>query len=405
MLATLTDKQTGEYALSPDQDVSTFTTSPPEPRVSEGTPIGVRVLAFAAVIALLYFGRLFFVTLLIGVVIAMLLEPAVRLLMRLRLPRGFASATVCTVTLVLLYFLGTVTYQQLVGFADDMPRYSQRADALVQQASERAMSIENRVKGLFPKKVEPPAPAPAPSVSRKTRNAPATPTTPAVQEVRIVKEEVPFLIVLWAFISSQSETLLMASFVPFLVYFLLAWQDHMLRSLSCFFREPMRLAVRKSWKEVANIARIYTMGNILLGLLLAGISALTFWWFGLPYALLAGLMSGFVSLLPYVGLPMAMLPPLFPAIMVYQDLGAIVFLLALVATYHLIALNLLYPKIVGASLHLNPLAVTVALMFWATIWGPMGFVLGIPITAGIKAVCDNVEGLQPYGRILGDTPA
>jgi predicted PurR-regulated permease PerM len=46
--------------------------------------------------------------------------------------------------------------------------------------------------------------------------------------------------------------------------------------------------------------------------------------------------------------------------------------------------------------------VTVALMFWGMLWGAVGLVLAVPVTAGIKAVCDNVESLQDYGRLLGD---
>jgi predicted PurR-regulated permease PerM len=46
--------------------------------------------------------------------------------------------------------------------------------------------------------------------------------------------------------------------------------------------------------------------------------------------------------------------------------------------------------------------VTVALMFWGTIWGGVGLVLAIPLTAGLKAVCDNVAELRPLGRFLGD---
>ncbi len=65
------------------------------------------------------------------------------------------------------------------------------------------------------------------------------------------------------------------------------------------------------------------------------------------------------------------------------------------AFFHLLALNLLYPKLVGSRVHLNPLVVTVALMFWGAIWGGLGLVLAIPVTAGIKAVCDNVSGLEP----------
>ena len=65
-------------------------------------------------------------------------------------------------------------------------------------------------------------------------------------------------------------------------------------------------------------------------------------------------------------------------------------------------MNLLYAKIVGRRVRLNPLVVTVSLMFWGLIWGGVGLVLAIPIMAGLKTVCDNVEALEPYGRLLGD---
>jgi predicted PurR-regulated permease PerM len=51
---------------------------------------------------------------------------------------------------------------------------------------------------------------------------------------------------------------------------------------------------------------------------------------------------------------------------------------------------------------LNPLAVTIALMFWGTLWGGVGLLFAVPITAGLKAVCDSVDHLAPYSKLLGD---
>ena len=73
-----------------------------------------------------------------------------------------------------------------------------------------------------------------------------------------------------------------------------------------------------------------------------------------------------------------------------------------VALLHMIALNLLYPKLVGARVHLNPFVVTVALMIWYILWGGAGLVLAIPITAAMKAIFDRVPGLNGYARLLGD---
>jgi predicted PurR-regulated permease PerM len=61
----------------------------------------------------------------------------------------------------------------------------------------------------------------------------------------------------------------------------------------------------------------------------------------------------------------------------------------------------LYPKIIGGRLRLNPLTVTLALLIWGWIWGAAGLILAIPITAGMKIVFDHVEPLKPFGAWLG----
>ena len=140
----------------------------------------------------------------------------------------------------------------------------------------------------------------------------------------------------------------------------------------------------------------------MLGLMLSILSSLFFAAIRLPYWPLIGPLSGFLSLVPYVGLPLAILPPLLAGLIVYTQPTIYVVMGVVVAVLHLIAMNLLYPKVVGSRVHLNPLVVTVALMFWGTLWGGIGLLLAIPITAAIKAVCDNVTSLHGYAKLLGD---
>src|ERR1700756_2262205 len=187
----------------------------------------------------------------------------------------------------------------------------------------------------------------------------------------------------------------MASFVPFLVYFMLSWRDHMRRSFLYMFGSAGRQVVGKSWEGVADMVRAYVIGNFILGLMLSTLSSLFFIAIRLPYWPLVGPLSGFLSLVPYGGLPLAIFPPLLAGLVVrgYAQPGGYVMIAVVVAVLHLIAMNLLYPKLVGSRVHLNPLVVTVALMFWGTLWGGIGLLLAIPITAAIKAVCDNVTSL------------
>ena len=142
-------------------------------------------------------------------------------------------------------------------------------------------------------------------------------------------------------------------------------------------------------------------GNFVLGMTLAIVSSSMFWSMGVPFPILVGPLSGFLSLVPYVGLPLAILPPLFSCLTL-NAVPLYVLVVVSVGLLHLVALNLFYPKIVGSRVHLNPLVVTFSLMLWGFLWDAPGLLLAIPITAGLKAVCDNVAGLRKLGKFLGD---
>jgi predicted PurR-regulated permease PerM len=190
--------------------------------------------------------------------------------------------------------------------------------------------------------------------------------------------------------------------VPFLVYFMLSWRDHIHRTFLHFFQGGDRIIAARSLRGVGDMVRGYVVGNFVLGCMLAALSSTAFWLMHLEYPLLAGPMSGFLSLVPYVGLPLAMVPPLFVLLAAGGEVSTAFAIVSIVAVLHLMALNLFYPKVVGARVHLNPLVVTFSLMFWGFLWDAAGLLLAIPLTAAIKAVCDNVVSLRPYGRFLGD---
>lgn len=384
--------------------------------VREAGRFSLPVLAGGVIIAVLYFGRVFFITSIVAIMIAFILEPFVALLMRIRFPRGLASFVVCTLALVILWVLGLAVYSQLSTLYGQLPTYGQRIADLVDTIQQRIEQAEQQTYlTLIParqrQQQEEQARAAAEAAARargaqrarrRTQTAPPpSPETPAFPEVRIHQENTPIGNFIYAGLSSFYQILLMASFVPFLVYFMLSWRDHINRSFLQFFHGEDRLIAARSLAGVADMVRAFVVGNFLLGLVLASISSLIFEWLHLPFALLAGALSGFLSLVPYVGLPLAMAPPLFAALSPNR-LEVYVMVIVAVALLHLVALNLLYPKVVGSRVHLNPLVVTFSLMLWGFLWDAPGLLLAIPMTAALKAVCDNVRDLRPFGKFLGD---
>ncbi|HVX67766.1 MAG TPA: AI-2E family transporter, partial [Bryobacteraceae bacterium] len=327
---------------------------------------------------------------------------------------ALASFFVCTVAIFAVYLAGLGIYSQIAGLADEVPKYSQRITEIVDKVLDRVDAMEKQVYELvvpkrFREQQQPPQQQqPKQTQTRRKRNAelPAPPVFPpapvTIPEVRIRPERPPLVDFLYSYLKRVYETLLMASFVPFLVYFMLSWREHIHLSFLQLFHGDARIMAAKSVAGIAAMVRAFVVGNCVLGVLLAVSSTAVFWWFSLPYPFLVGPLSGLLSLVPYIGLPLALVPPFVAALAIYNNVATYAALLTVVAVLHLIAMNLLYPKIVGTRVHLNPLAVTIALMFWSVLWGAPGLVLAIPLTAGIKAVCDHVSRLEPIGKLLGD---
>jgi predicted PurR-regulated permease PerM len=385
--------------------------------VHDARQLALPTVALGVVVAILYFGRVFFITSIAAIILAFILEPFVALLVRIRVPRSLASFLVCTIWLLFLYIIGMSAYTQLSAIYSDLPTYGQRIGDIVDGVRQRVSNVEDqtyrmvipaRQRQLEQQRLLAQQQAAKAGKRSKAQQASATNANgiPAaapgeIPEVRIHGDSTAIGDYVSARLSSFYQIVLMISFVPFLVYFMLSWRDHINRSFLQFFHGEDRLVAARSLQGIAEMVRAFVVGNFLLGLMLASISSVMFWVMHLPYPLLVGPLSGFLSLVPYVGLPAAMVPPLFAALAL-NEVPVYVLVVVSVAILHLIAMNLLYPKIVGSRVHLNPLVVTFSLMLWGFLWDAPGLLLAIPLTAALKAVCDNVKGLRPIGKFLGD---
>ncbi len=380
----------------------------------------LNIIAAAAIIAILFWARSVFITISLAVIVALILEPFVGFLVKIRCPRPVGSLIVCLVALLTLYFTGLAAYNQLSGIANDFPAFKENLATFVGGISDRVQNIENSSARLLSHKQPQPAPPLPPATIKKNRKSSASPppqvaavvVSPGgpgtaatvvpgpIPEVRIHSDLITDYV--YAQLGTLYQFFLMASFVPLLVYFMLSWRDHIYKSFLRFFDGAGRTTASRSLEGVAVMARAFVVGNFVIGVILASLSSALFAAIHLQYPFLVGSISGFLSLVPYAGIILSMIPPVLTALATGAPSTVMFFGILIALALHLVAMNVFYPILVGARVHLNPLAVTLSLMFWGFLWDAAGLVLAIPITAGIKAVCDNVEGLKNYGRLLGD---
>jgi predicted PurR-regulated permease PerM len=381
----------------------------PVPEVARDKESGfaLNIIASGVIIGILYWARIVFITATLAIITALILEPFVSLLVKIRFPRSLASFVVCAVAVLALYFAGFGAYGQLSSIAGDVPAFKENLATFVENVADHIQSVEDASARILAPARKQPAPPPLPGNAKRTKKAPLPAISPlsaiapaVIPEVRIHSNPVTDYI--YGQLGTLYQLALMLSFVPLLVYFMLSWRDHLYKSFLYFFDGPDRAAVARSLQGVAGMARAFVVGNFMIGVMLSSVSSALFATIHLQYPFLIGSLSAFLSLVPYAGIFLAALPPLFTALATGAPSTILLIGVAVAVALHLIAMNVLYPTVVGARVHLNPLVVTISLMFWGFLWDAAGLVLAIPITAGLKAVCDNVAGLKNYGRILGD---
>ncbi len=339
--------------------------------------IASSVIAFGVVMAICYFAGSVIQTVLVSLLLAIFLDPFVELLLYIRLPRMFGALLAVLILIAVVGVTSVLLYNRVQDFAEGLPRYSSIIRQSVLDVRRRVERFQRQTEQVIPRSQE---------------------------KVQTVTLSEPSLLSQYLFPGFQTaaSVLLTIGFIPFLVFFMLSWKDHLRRTAVDAFDETSRPGIANGLRAIATAMRSYLVGNILVGLVLSAASIILFLALDLRFVLILGLLSGFLNLIPYLGVVLAMVGPILVALPQIHDLGPYLILIGCLSAFHIIGLNVLFPKIVGRRVNMNPVAMTLALLIWGWMWGAMGLILAVPITAGAKAVCDNIPSLNKFGRLLGE---
>jgi len=335
-----------------------------------------RIIAAGIVIAFCYFAASVIVTLLVSVLLAYFLDPVVTWLETIHIPRGLGSLLIVLLILAIVFAAGWVMVDRMDSFFSDWPKYRQPIRQLTEEVSRRVAGLEARVSEI-------------------------TPSDHTGAKVEIVSEAHSFRSMVLERLSSLGEVILGITFVPFLLFFMLAAKRQVWHATMQLFPSGERTQVKETLSDLSDVLRSYVVGTSLVAVTLVIAGWIFFWSIGLDYAFLTALASGILNMVPYLGVVLSFVPPTFVGLRQFHTFPPFLGIYAMMTFLHLIGANVLFPAMVGRRVHLNALAVTLSLLFWGWMWGAAGLLLAIPITATIKVVCDHVEGAQPIGRWLG----
>ena len=341
------------------------------------TPRAVAVLAAVALIALLYVGQAFFVTLCFALFLSFALRPFVSLLERARVPRVLAILMVLGILIGAVALLLVNVSAQLQQLYLDLPLYQNRIREVTSRVSDFLRGVQERTGSILPEE------------SR------------GVREVKISGSSFDTIHSFLSRLGSTLTTLLYAAAVPFLSFFMLKDREKFGRGLSGLIRRNPRLTGLDAVGVVSNALTSYAVGEAFVVMIMAAATTIGLMILRVNYFYILGPLAGICVLVPYVGVIFSTAPAV--VIAVFQGGGPQalkVFILYSVLQF--LEGNVLTPFIVGGKVKLFPLTVMVAFLFWGLLWGVAGAILAVPITSALKVVCENVEEWKPIARLLGE---
>ncbi len=351
------------------------TQTPPSTVRFTVSSFSMRVIAAALILLFFYYAAGVVITLLLSILLAYFLDPAVEFLEKLRLPRTLGAMIMVLILIAVLVAVGYALWSRTSDFAANWPKYSSVLRQAAGAVEGKLKGIEGQVSEIAPEQGSPPA-----------ANASIE---PGIVRTLILRG-----------MGSLYALFLEVTFLPFLVFFMLAGKRELWHGTLQLFPVSRRTQVKETLEDLRDVLRDYLAGMTIVTLVVVAVSSLFFWAMGLDYPILTGIVSGLLNMVPYIGAVLAWLPAFIIALAKWKTIGQFVLIAATLTTIHLLALNLLAPQLVGRRVRLNAVAITISLLFWGWVWGGLGLVLAIPITATLRVVCDHTESWKPIGRWL-----
>ena len=198
------------------------------------------ILAIAAVLTMLYVAKLILVVVLVSILIAFVLAPLVDLLARFEIPNALASL-IAVLLLVIAGGAATyLSYSRAMDFMQELPQYKARIQQMTGRMRAEAEQIQQTTETVLP-------------------------SSEADKKTITVRQSSDWTDLVSRNASSVSEMVLTITFVPFLVFFMLSWQDHVRSASVMLFSMENRNTAYVMLGLIARMIRSFIVGNFIIG--------------------------------------------------------------------------------------------------------------------------------------------
>jgi predicted PurR-regulated permease PerM len=195
-------------------------------------------------------------------------------------------------------------------------------------------------------------------------------------------------------------------FILFLVFFLLIEGEMLMQRTAEIFGPstgPYSRAAIKALEDMATQVRAYLVWRTIINMGLIVVLGFVYeYLLGMTFPWVWAILAGILTYVPYIGPLLAFGPTAADAL--FSPNGGVWSLVAVTVIYAAILTAegyIVFPLVIGRNMEMNATTVLLACLFWWLVWGEIGLFLAMPLMGGIKAICQNVPGWEPWANLMG----
>lgn len=330
----------------------------------------VQFILFSCI--LLYLGKALFVPLLFGLLVALITYPISKKLEN----RGWSRSLTITLLLIFVIILFIALIWLLVVeiniFLGDLPRVSDRLSRL-------SPKLENWIATSF----DISSSEQSNWLKRFTQNMDSTITG-------IIK----------SVFATTISTMIMLVMIPIYAALFLYHRETFVRFLESLVGSRFKIVLHQVLSESVLSYFRFVKGNFYVYIIVGVLNSIGLFALGIEHALLYGMLTSFMMVIPYIGIFISASIPVSIALVTKDSVWYPIAVVLIFIFIQYLESNVIFPRVVGEQLNLSTWATLVAIVAGTMLWGLAGMILVTPFLAIFKIISDHIPEWRPLGILL-----
>ncbi|HEY8934085.1 MAG TPA: AI-2E family transporter [Cyclobacteriaceae bacterium] len=308
-----------------------------------------------------------FIPMAFAALLSIVMLPLVKKMEQRKIPTSLAIAIVLLLTIITLVAIIWIVVNQVMNLLSDLPDLQIRFENYLDQISK---------------------------IARRDFNITKTEQGKIVTDV--MKSISAYLGDVLITTSSTLSTLIQ---IPIYIFLFLIYRD----KFKNFFIRLMPGKTEFVWKkDIERVVQGYISGLMLVTLIIATLNSIGLLVLGIDHAIFFGILSGLLTIIPYVGITIGAAFPVIMALITKDSIWSAAGVVAVFATVQFFEGNFISPRITGSKVSINALAAIIALVIGGKLLGIAGMILAVPGIGVLKVLLSHSPHLSPFVVLLED---